>query len=187
MDIQPIDSHRTGIVAVLLLLALCGNAAAQAPQSSSQFKSKFHPFQATWTPPWVRLEAKDSADKEKDLLQSFVNKEGRMSYVVRITPDVPQKRISDANYRAAVKKQQLAASKSARLIDEGNVKMHGLEFYRLRIALDGPKEQMCVYVYNRRDGRRNTTIQLAFPFDESLVKTDRLPDAFSALNVSFAQ
>ena len=86
-----------------------------------------------------------------DNLQRFLNGRDGMSYLVPVSSDVPKEQMSDDDFHEMLKSQQLSASESVRLIDEGLAELPGAEFYRIRTKSEGTKGQMCTCVYNRRD------------------------------------
>jgi hypothetical protein len=171
----------TFALATIAGLAPLGNAASK---QTAAWSSSFHPFQITWGLPWVQLVGTNSADSETEMTQGFLNRQGRMSYLIRITPDVPQDQLPDEEYRSLLKEQQLSAHESCRLIDEGPGMLHGLLFHRIRIRSRGTFGEVCTYVYSRRDGQRSTTVHMAFPYDDKLVAAGRLPQDFAKLQIS---
>ena len=175
------------LIAALLGLEGCQRVASIGTPSSAEhsWKSEHHPAEFAWSAPWVRLKAENTSDSASELIQAFVHRPGGMACLIRVTSDVSQAKVSNTDFWSALKEQQFSADPQTILVHEGTALLRGRGFHQMRFETSNDRQnRTCVDLYNRRDGERNWSVRISFPYDESFVASGKLPPEFSQLKVT---
>lgn len=149
---------------------------------SAVWRSQHFPVEFSWRPPWRYMKTTDAIDSPERLRAPFREPETEAFLVAEITPDVSTEQLRDATYFSAVKEQQLQVT-GMELIDEGQTKLFGMDFYRLRFSNEGEKGPRAIHAFIRRDGKTSITLQTIFPVaNREAAKVD-LPEQFELLEI----
>jgi hypothetical protein len=156
--------------------------AAPIPIKASVWRSEHHPVTIEFSHPWGLTDS--PLDSEKRVVVGLLDSTDGSSYVVKIGEDASSELVSDDVLHAAIKEQMSAAQ--AELVHESTADQHDASFHHFRWTMFNEKFQkrMCVDAFSRRTGAWSITIQWAFPCEETVTATSRVPAKITDLDRS---
>lgn len=145
------------------------------------WQSRFHPVRVAYGPPWVL--SRVACDSEDGLLAEFVDRSDGKSYTVLVATDVPETERSNEVAYDRLRRSTLALDPANKLIDETDCRFHGAVFHRFRFKVHDPDAgPVCCHWYVRGVGTERIAVGWSFPYDDQLVKSDRIPPALKAFD-----
>jgi hypothetical protein len=155
----------------LILLSSCG----QSQDSISSWTCESRILTFSLYKPWTKLPTLDT--KEKTLTGVIDNSDGK-SYIIQITDDIPQSRLSDKTYFEEVKQTMLKPNEKNKLVSEDTWMFHNMPTHRQTFLMYTDKWGLLKQInYVFRNGVEFISVQILFPVDEASYLKDSIPEA----------
>lgn len=116
-----IQIGKNTVVAIVILLCSSWIAVVEV----SQWKSKYHKVEISYSKPWQLLIG--TSTKEKTMLGLIDSNDGK-SIMVKVAKDVSQDLLADSSYYSHVKHQMLNENANNSLLKEDDIQYHGKDF-----------------------------------------------------------
>jgi len=157
---------------IFFFLTLC--SCGQSQDSTSNWICENRPLSFNLYKPWTKLPTLDT--KEKTLTGVIDNSDGK-SYIIQITDDIPQNRLSNKKYFEGVKAAMLKPNAKNKLLSEDTLTFHNMPAHRQTYLMYTDKWGLLKQInYVVRNGIQFISVQILFPTDELSYLKDSIPN-----------
>lgn len=171
---------KTFLKRTLLLPIFILSCSHQINSDNSTWKSEHHPLEIQFSTPWELIA---SVSSEKKTVCGLIDKTDGKSVAIKISNDVSQELLSNADYYASTTEQMLAANVKNERVDEREVQFHGETYYRQIFIMHTDKWGVLQqHAYTRRDGEHCYSVQFSFPIQDHSPKDFVLPKSILDLD-----
>jgi hypothetical protein len=148
------------LISILSILSSCG----QSDGTTTSWRSDYRNLSVSFTNPWRKLPSLDT--KEQTLIGVIDYSDGK-SYIIKITDDTPQEKLTDNQYYEGAKKIMLAPNQKNKVLSESDTIFHGTTVHKIVFLMYTDKwGLMKQQTLIERDGKEFFSIQILYPVEE---------------------
>jgi hypothetical protein len=168
-------------ILIFLIFLGCGNKISNTSNSeNSIWESQFNQIKIEYSNEWEII--KPLIDKTDKTVIGIIDKTDGKSYVIKVTQDVPQEKLSDEDYYEFTRKQMLESHPDNKLIGEKQKQVYNKSFNEMRFEMNTKQwGKLIQHVLIHRTGEKIIGLQISFPYTKELDSNGELPKQLQSL------